>query len=60
MMQLQQKAIIILFLVAIASLTLLSAVVHLLTESWWFEAVGFAPVLWQHIRWQVAHDKLTI
>ena len=54
MMQLKQKAIIILFIVAIASLTLLSAVVHLLTESWWFEAVGFAPVLWQRVRWQVA------
>ncbi len=37
MIQLKQKAIIILFLLAIASLTLLSAVVHLLTESCWFE-----------------------
>ena len=54
MTQLRQKAIIILFICAIALLTLLSAVAHLLTESWWFEAVGFAPVFWQRLRWQVA------
>ncbi len=53
-MQPKQKAIISLFIVAIAGLTLVSAVVHLLTESWWFEAVGFAPVFWQRISWQVA------
>ncbi len=52
-MQLKQKAIIILLLIAIAGLTLLSAVVHLFTEWWWFDAVGFTPVLWQRLRWQV-------
>lgn len=54
MMQLKQKIIIILFAVAIAILTLLSAGVHLLTEAWWFETVGFAPVFWQRIKWQIA------
>ncbi len=52
-MQFKQKAIIILFLGSIAGLTLVSAIVHLLTESWWFEAVGFAAVFWQRIGWQV-------
>ena len=52
-MQSRQRVIIILLLIAIAGLTLISTVVHLLTESWWFEAVGFAPVFWQRIAWQV-------
>ena len=52
-MQSRQRVIIILLLIAIAGLTLISAVVHLLTESWWFEAVGFASVFWQRIAWQV-------
>ena len=52
-MQSRQRVIIILLLIAIAGLTLISTVVHLLTESWWFEAVGFASVFWQRIAWQV-------
>ncbi len=52
-MQYRQRVIIILLLIAIAGLTLISTVVHLLTESWWFEAVGFASVFWQRIAWQV-------
>ena len=53
-MQFKQKAIIILFLGLIAGLTLVSSVVHLLTESWWFETVGFAGVFWQRVSWQVS------
>jgi uncharacterized protein len=52
-MQFKQKAVIILFLGLIAGLTLVSAIAHLLTESWWFETVGFAAVFWQRIRWQM-------
>lgn len=52
-MPLKQKAIVAAIFTAIASLTFISTVVHLLTESWWFEAVGFADVFWQRIRWQV-------
>ena len=29
------------------------SLVHLLTESWWFEAVGFQQVFWVRIRWQL-------
>ncbi len=53
-MQLRQKAIATLVLIAIVSLTLVSTLVHLLTESWWFEAVGFAAVFWTRITWQIA------
>ena len=49
-----QKVIILLLVAIIVSLTSISAVVHLLTESWWFETVGFASVFWQRVTWQVA------
>ena len=52
-MQSRQRVIIILLLIAIALLTLISTVVHLLTESWWFEAIGFASVFWLRVVWQV-------
>ncbi|MGF1539157.1 MAG: UPF0182 family protein [Pleurocapsa sp.] len=52
-MKLQQKIIVAIIFSAIATLTLLSTAVHLLTESWWFDAVGFADVFWQRISWQV-------
>ncbi|MEN9870774.1 MAG: hypothetical protein RLZZ171_1762 [Cyanobacteriota bacterium] len=49
-----QKAITYLLIITIASLTLVSSVVHLLTESWWFETVGLTTVFWQRITWQVS------
>ena len=52
-MQLRQKAIAILVLIGLVSLTLISTLVHLLTESWWFDAVGFADVFWTRITWQI-------
>jgi uncharacterized protein len=52
-MKLQQKIIVAILFGAIAILTLLSTAVHLLTESWWFEAIGFADVFWRRISWQV-------
>ncbi len=42
--------------VAIALLLLFAlsgTLVHLLTESWWFEAVGYGEVFWTRIFWQV-------
>ena len=41
---------------AIALLLLLAlsgTLVHLLTESWWFDSVGYGGVFWTRIRWQV-------
>ena len=51
-MQPRQKIIVIVLFVAVVSLTLVSTVVHWLTESWWFETVGLAAVFWQRISWQ--------
>ncbi len=45
-MRLRQKVIVTLILVGIISLTLISTLVHLLTESWWFNSVGFEEVFW--------------
>ncbi|MEO1400072.1 MAG: UPF0182 family protein [Cyanobacteria bacterium J06635_1] len=33
--------------------------VHLVTESWWFETVGFAEVFWTRLRWQAAIAAIT-
>jgi hypothetical protein len=52
-MNLCQKGIISLVLVAILGLPLLGVLVHLLTESWWFESVGFTEVFWVKLSWQV-------
>ncbi len=52
-MQLRQKAILTLILIVVVSLTLFSTLVHLLTESWWFEAVSFESVFWTKITWQI-------
>ena len=53
-MQKMQKALIFCLIVTISGLTLVSALVHLVTESWWFESVGLATVFWQRTIWQVA------
>jgi len=34
-------------------LALSGAIVHLITESWWFGSVNFENVFWTRIRWQV-------
>ena len=43
----------ILFLVVIVGLTFSSVFVHLLTQSWWFEAIGFSEVFWTRLSWQI-------
>jgi uncharacterized protein len=43
----------------VAGLLLANALVHLLTESWWFDAVGFAEVFWTRLTWQVVLGLLT-
>ncbi|MEB3213741.1 MAG: UPF0182 family protein [Leptolyngbyaceae bacterium] len=40
-----------LFVIAILSLR---PAIHLLTESWWFETVGFEDVFWTRIIWQLS------
>jgi uncharacterized membrane protein (UPF0182 family) len=41
------------WLVALTLLLVFSGgLVHLLTESWWFESVGYGAVFWLRLRWQ--------
>ena len=40
-------AIVLLLVVALSG-----AITRLLTESWWFEAIGYPTVFWTRIRWQ--------
>lgn len=47
-------------LVVVAGLFLSSGLVHLLTESWWFAAVGFTQVFWTRLTWQVLLWLLTV
>jgi uncharacterized membrane protein (UPF0182 family) len=49
-----------LWLLAIAALLAFSgSLVHLLTEAWWFSAVGYESVFWTRIRWQVGLGVVT-
>ncbi len=52
-MQFRSKVTVTLILIGIIGLTLMSSLIHLLTESWWFEAVGFEEVFWTRISWQI-------
>jgi uncharacterized membrane protein (UPF0182 family) len=49
-----RRAIAIPIFIVIVALTLFSTMIHLLTESWWFDAVGFADVFWTRVVWQIA------
>ncbi len=42
------------WLVAVTLLLVFSgSLVHLLTESWWFESVGYGSVFWLRLKWQL-------
>lgn len=41
-------------------LTLSGGIIHLFTESWWFEAIGYDAVFWIRLRWQVLVWGLTL
>jgi uncharacterized protein len=43
----------ILFFIVIVGLTFSSVLVHVFTESWWFDAVGFAEVFWTRLSWEI-------
>ncbi|MEM9482443.1 MAG: UPF0182 family protein [Cyanobacteria bacterium P01_F01_bin.116] len=36
------------------AITFSGSLVHLTTEVWWFQSIGFADVLWTRLRWQGA------
>ncbi|MDZ8055779.1 MAG: UPF0182 family protein [Aulosira sp. ZfuVER01] len=52
-MNLQQRGTTLIILIVIIGLPLSKILVHILTEVWWFEAVGFAEVFWTRLTWQI-------
>jgi uncharacterized protein len=40
-------------LAIVVLLVLAGSLVHLLTESWWFQSVGYGSVFWKRLRWQL-------
>ncbi|MGK7874984.1 MAG: UPF0182 family protein [Xenococcaceae cyanobacterium] len=47
------KIIIPIILIAVLGLPLSKTLTHLLTEAWWFDAVGFSRVFWTRLTWQI-------
>ncbi len=52
-MNFRYRGIIALVLLFAFGLPLLTKLVHLLTEAWWFESVGFSQVFWTRLTWQI-------
>jgi uncharacterized membrane protein (UPF0182 family) len=52
-MKYSQRIIGAIVLIAVVALVFSKALTHLVTESWWFEAVGFADVFWTQITWKI-------
>ncbi len=52
------SSLILLFFVLIA-FSLSSGLIHLLTQLWWFRAVGFTQVFWTRLSWQVLLGLVT-
>ncbi len=48
--------LIVLVAIAVAAI---GPAIHILTESWWFETVGFSNVFWTRITWQLAIGFIT-
>lgn len=53
------RARILIILMGLLGLVFSRSLVHLLTESWWFDAVGLAEVFWTKLTWQVLLGLLT-
>ncbi|MGB5635219.1 MAG: UPF0182 family protein [Waterburya sp.] len=52
-MKLTKTPIIIIFLLIVLGLSFSSTLIHLVTEVWWFDGVGFTQVFWTRLTWQV-------
>jgi uncharacterized protein len=50
---LRQRFFALIFLVIILGFAIVKPLIHLLTELWWFDAVGVAEVFWTRLTWQV-------
>ncbi|MEH2309062.1 UPF0182 family membrane protein [Nostoc sp.] len=52
-MNFKQRGILIIILIVIVGLSLSKTLVHILTEAWWFDTVGFSEVFWTRLTWQI-------
>ncbi len=52
-MNLSQASLIILIVLVALGFSVSTTLVHLLTEVWWFDAVGFTQVFWTRLTWQI-------
>jgi uncharacterized protein len=48
-----QRGIALVILIVVMGLPLSKLLVHILTESWWFDAVSFSEVFWTRLTWQI-------
>ncbi len=49
----RHKSLMLILLLLVMGLSLSKTGVHLLTEAWWFEAIGFSQVFWTRLMWQI-------
>ncbi len=52
-MNLKHRGILTIILIVIIGLSLSKTLVHILTEAWWFDTVGFSEVFWTKLTWQI-------
>ncbi len=48
------------FFLIVLGLSVSKSLIHLLTEVWWFDAVGFSEVFWMRLTWQILIWLLTL
>ncbi len=49
----RQGGLILIILMAVVGLSLSKTLVHILTEAWWFDSVGFSEVFWTRLTCQI-------
>lgn len=52
-MNLKHRGILLVILIVIVGLSLSKILVHILTQVWWFDTVGFSAVFWTRLTWQI-------
>lgn len=58
-MKLAKTYIAIAFLLIVLGLSVSNTLIHLVTEVWWFDAVGFTQVFWTRLTWQILIGVVT-
>lgn len=53
MTNLRQRGLILILILVLTGGAISKSGVHLLTQAWWFESVGFSQVFWTRLTWQI-------